>query len=278
MGSADGAHVRRCVSAGAQTLLVAMIKAITFDFWDTLAIDESDEPRRAAQGLPPKAEARLQSLTTEVLRHHPGLSARQVKAAFDLINDRFQLTWRSEQKTPTVSERLRQTYDYLGIPKTPGFDDVVREIEDMEVKIPPVFLPGVHQTLADLAKRYKLGMISDTIHTPGRGIRRLLHMEGLLEHFGHSVFSDEVGASKPAASVFLSASDGLGASPDEIVHVGDREHHDIEGALSVGMKAILFTGAVDRGSRGTRATAVCSHFDKLPAIVVRIASEKGRDR
>ncbi|MEZ4610075.1 MAG: hypothetical protein R2838_07480 [Caldilineaceae bacterium] len=27
-----------------------MIEAITFDFWDTIAIDDSDEPKR--QGLP----------------------------------------------------------------------------------------------------------------------------------------------------------------------------------------------------------------------------------
>ncbi|MCP4360187.1 MAG: hypothetical protein GY796_19440 [Chloroflexi bacterium] len=40
-----------------------MIKAITFDFWDTLVFDDSDEPKRAALGLPGKAETRLQLLT-----------------------------------------------------------------------------------------------------------------------------------------------------------------------------------------------------------------------
>ncbi len=34
------------------------IAAITFDFWDTLAADDSDEPKRAALGLPAKAQAR----------------------------------------------------------------------------------------------------------------------------------------------------------------------------------------------------------------------------
>ena len=28
-----------------------MIKAVTFDLWDTVIHDESDEPNRAAQGL-----------------------------------------------------------------------------------------------------------------------------------------------------------------------------------------------------------------------------------
>ena len=31
----------------------SMIEAITFDFWDTIAIDDSDEPKRAALGLDP---------------------------------------------------------------------------------------------------------------------------------------------------------------------------------------------------------------------------------
>ncbi len=37
-----------------------MITGITFDFWDTIAVDDSDEPKRAARGLPTKSEARAQ--------------------------------------------------------------------------------------------------------------------------------------------------------------------------------------------------------------------------
>ena len=40
--------------------MVGMISAITFDFWDTIAVDDSDEPKRAALGLPTKADARVQ--------------------------------------------------------------------------------------------------------------------------------------------------------------------------------------------------------------------------
>ena len=35
-----------------------MLKAITFDFWDTIVQDDSDEPKRKQQGLPTKSEAR----------------------------------------------------------------------------------------------------------------------------------------------------------------------------------------------------------------------------
>ena len=35
-----------------------MIKAVTFDLWDTVIHDDSDEPKRAAQGLRSKKEER----------------------------------------------------------------------------------------------------------------------------------------------------------------------------------------------------------------------------
>ncbi len=37
-----------------------MIEAVTFDFWDTIAVDDSDEPKRRRLGLPSKADARVQ--------------------------------------------------------------------------------------------------------------------------------------------------------------------------------------------------------------------------
>ena len=35
-----------------------MIKAVTFDLWDTMVHDDSDEPKRAARGLRSKREER----------------------------------------------------------------------------------------------------------------------------------------------------------------------------------------------------------------------------
>ncbi|MFQ5401597.1 MAG: HAD family hydrolase [Anaerolineae bacterium] len=247
-----------------------MMKAITFDFWDTLVLDDSDEPKRAAQGLGSKAETRLHLLTAEIRQHHPAITAEQVKAAFDHANGRFRHYWKTLHVTPTVAARISEAYTWLGIDLTPGFHEVVREIEFMEVEISPDFLPGVHKALAALAEHYKLGIISDTIHTPGRGLRQILAREGLLPLFSHCVFSDEVGASKPAPVVFEQASAGLGVPAAEILHVGDRESNDIAGPLAMGMKAILFTGARDRGSETSKATAVCSDYTQLPGIIRQI--------
>ena len=247
-----------------------MIKAITFDFWDTLVFDDSDEPKRAAQGLGSKAETRLGLLTTEIRQYNPAITPAQVAAAFDYANGRFRHYWKTLHTTPNVASRLSEAYTWLGIDLTPGFHELVRAVEFMEVEISPDFLPDVDETLATLAQSYKLGIISDAIHTPGRGLRQMLQREGLLSHFSHCVFSDEAGASKPDPAVFEKAVVGLDVAYDELVHVGDRESNDIAGPLAMGMKAILITAAVDRDSANTQATAVCPQFSDLPTLIQRI--------
>ncbi len=247
-----------------------MIKAITFDFWDTLVVDDSDEPKRAARGLGSKAETRQQLLTAEIGRYHPEIGPEQVAEAFVWANEQFNYCWKTLYTTPTVAARLSLAYTRLGIDLTPGFAELVTAVEQMEVEISPDFLPGVAETLAALAQNYTLGIISDAIHTPGRGLRRILERARLLDYFTYCVFSDEAGAAKPHPRVFETAAAQLDAPLEQIVHVGDRESNDVAGPLALGMKAVLFTGAVDRGSAGSEATAVCRSFTDLPQIIAEI--------
>lgn len=255
-----------------------MIRAITFDFWDTLAVDDSDEPKRAALGLASKPIARKELFAQRIGELYPHILSAQAMAAYDVANQRFREEWHTNHQTPGVTTRLYYAYEHLGLTPEPGhyarlvreIDELVREIETMEVRIPPDFVPDLHYTLELLAREYKLGIISDTIHTHGRGLRHLLDRQGILPYFSYLIFSDEIRASKPAAAVFRQAAIGLDVVPTEIVHVGDRESNDVQGPLQIGMKAILFTGIVDRGSQQTRAHAVCRKFTDLPRIVSRL--------
>jgi HAD superfamily hydrolase (TIGR01549 family) len=255
-----------------------MISAITFDFWDTIAVDDSDEPKRAALGLPRKAEARIQLFAEKIVARYPHVSYEQAAEAYRKANQQFRHDWHQNHHTPGVPARLYDAYTYLGLKPGPGeyarmvreVDEMVREIETMEIRIQPDLAAGVHNTLALLAEEYKLGIVSDTIHTQGRGLRYILLQQNLLQYFSYFVFSDEVGAAKPSVQVFRHASLGMGVPPWQMVHVGDRESNDVEGPLTIGMRAILFTGIVDRGSTKTRANAVCRTFRDLPAIVRRL--------
>ncbi len=248
------------------------IEAVTFDLWDTLVRDDSDEPVRAGRGLPPKPEARARLLVDELRVHHPELTEVAVRAAHDVATATFRRWWKVEHRTPGVAERLDVALAELGVGRTPGFDAMVAAYEAMEVEIPPEIAPGALACLDALRGRYKLAILSDAIVTPGRGLRQILAQHGMRDHFDAFVFSDEVGASKPAPHVFHEAARRLGVAVEGLVHIGDREANDIVGPLGVGAGGVLYTGVVDRGSSDTRAHAVCRHHDDLPSILQRLES------
>jgi putative hydrolase of the HAD superfamily len=137
----------------------------------------------------------------------------------------------------------------------------------MELSVRPDLAPGVHDALLALHGRYRLGVISDTIFSPGRTLRRILKEEDLLELFEAFAFSDEVGASKPDRKMFDTAADQLGIKPDQMLHVGDREKNDVEGPQAVGARAILVTVVKDRRSGPSKADAICSDYRELPRLV-----------
>ncbi len=255
-----------------------MIKAVTFDLWDTVLLDDSDEPKRAAQGLPPKREARRQ-LVHEALerqRMSDGTSGgsidrRRVDLAYDTTDAAFHRVWYGQNVTWTVRERLSVLLEGLGrqLPDD-EFAELVRRHEEMELEIKPDLLPHVQKALESLRGRYKLGVISDAIFSPGRVLREILKSYGLYDSFDHLVFSDEAGCSKPAAGMFAAAARGLGVDVDEIVHIGDREPKDVAGARSLGARAILVRIAGDRQPHETEAEAVCDDYRELRNVLGQI--------
>jgi HAD superfamily hydrolase (TIGR01549 family) len=247
-----------------------MIKAITFDFWDCIAVDDSDEPKRKAAGLPTKSAARAALFTDEVLAHHPEIGLVRAAAAYAETERVFRHHWKVEHHTPSVAERLAVGFADLDIQRTPSFDALVESFSMMEVRIPPDVVPDAPDVIRALSGRYPLGIISDAIVTPGVGLRQLLDSYGILDCFSHFVFSDEAGAAKPARKVFDLAAAGLDTPLDHLVHIGDRESNDIVGPRDAGAHAILITASIDRGQEGTRANAVCERYVDLPSIIASL--------
>jgi putative hydrolase of the HAD superfamily len=114
-------------------------------------------------------------------------------------------------------------------------------------------------------------VVSDTIVTPADGLRAVLEKHGLKQYFSGFAFSDEVGRSKPHRAMFDAAAEQLGLPLDRMVHIGDRDHNDVKGSQSLGMKAILFTAARAQDKDTTSAEAVCERHADLPGIVDRLA-------
>ncbi|VAW32401.1 2-haloalkanoic acid dehalogenase-related protein [hydrothermal vent metagenome] len=109
-----------------------MIKAITFDFWDTLVFDDSDEPKRAAQGLPSKMETRLQLLTTEIQQRHPTISPEKIEAAFVYANGRYYHYWKSLHVTPTTAAVDRDSTNTKATAVCTQFSKLPTIIEQIE--------------------------------------------------------------------------------------------------------------------------------------------------
>jgi putative hydrolase of the HAD superfamily len=246
------------------------IKAITFDLWDTLVIDDSDEAKRAEQGLRSKFDER-RHLLWEALNLAEPIDLEAVRLAYNVGDAAFNKVWKEQHITWPIAERLRLILNELGR-ELPGetFNAVVRAHEEMEVDIPPDAMPNAVPVLERLARRYKLCIVSDAIVSPGGCLRRLLENHGLAKFFSGFAFSDEVGHSKPHRSMFESAAEQLGVEIGEMLHVGDRDHNDVKGPQQLGMKAILFTASRDVDKTNTSADAICESFDKLEAAIERL--------
>ena len=248
----------------------AAIKAITFDLWDTVFIDDSDEPKRKAQGLAPKPVER-RNLVQQFLDRHEPISRDLIDLAYDTTDAAFRQVWYGQNVTWTVRQRLSVLLKGLkrNLPE-PEFDELVRLHEEMELAVRPNLASDVTEVLSSLQGKYKMGVISDAIFSPGRALRQLLADYDIQKYFTSFIFSDEIGCAKPNAAVFEAAAQALGVKPSEIVHIGDRELKDIDGPHAVGARAVLCTVVKDRCSENTTADAICSNFPDLPAILEKL--------
>jgi putative hydrolase of the HAD superfamily len=242
------------------------IKAITFDIWDTILIDDSDEPKREKRGLLSKPDERRERLY-QFLRREGTISREEVDTAFNVSDAAFRQVWYEQHVTWSVAERLSVILKGLRreLPVA-ELADLVKGYEEMELAIQPDLAPGIAESVKRLSKRYKLGIISDTIFSSGRVLRKILADHDLERCFDSFVFSDEAGRAKPDRLVFEKAASDLGVDLSEIVHIGDREEKDVEGPHQVGARAIYTTVVLDRGPTAT-ADAVCRDYDELESII-----------
>jgi putative hydrolase of the HAD superfamily len=243
------------------------IGAVTFDLWDCLFIDDSDEPKRTAAGLSAKPVTRRQ-LVHEYLNRHAPVARECVDLAYDVADAAFRKVWHDQHVTWTVRERLSVLL--AGLSRTlpePELAELVRLHEEMELEYRPDPISGAREALHALRGQYPLVIVSDAIFSPGRALRELLRGAGMVECFDAFIFSDEMGWSKPAPQVFHAAAAAIGCDVRDLVHVGDRPHNDVGGPHAVGARAILLTAAKNRPLEGHVPDAVCDEYGKLAAVL-----------
>lgn len=247
------------------------IQAISFDLWDCLFHDDSDEIARQAAGRPSKAVERRQLMHAALARHAP-VAREVVDAAYDAIDAAFRKVWHEQHLTWTVAERLQLVLQSLGgrLPDA-EFEALVHAHETMELEFRPQPAQGAVEALQALHGHYPLAIVSDAIFTPGKHLRELLRGAGMLGYFDHFVFSDELGRSKPHRALFDSVARRFGVALEGIVHIGDRPHNDVGGPHAVGARAVLLTAVKQRPLDGHRPDAVCERYADLPGVLRAMA-------
>ncbi len=102
--------------------------------------------------------------------------------------------------------------------------------------------PGTRETLVELQRQgLKLAVISNW----DQRLPLLLERLELADHFDSFAISAIVGVEKPHPRIFETALAALGVPAEHALHVGDSRRDDLEGALAVGMQALLFSPAGD---------------------------------
>ncbi len=243
------------------------IQAVTFDLWDTVIVDDSDEPKRAEKGLLSKHLTRRE-LVWKFLEKHGPIGKEQVNASYAATDTAFRKVWYDHNVTWQVKERLEIVLQ--GLDRTLPADEMaelVRLHEEMELEIQPDLAPGIVEAIKALHTRYKLGVISDTIFSSGVVLRKLLEANDIEQYFDVFIFSDEMGYSKPDPRVFTAAAEGLGVDISQIAHIGDRDAKDIKGPQGLGAKGIYTTVVNDRASSKTSADAICRDYANLVEIL-----------
>jgi HAD superfamily hydrolase (TIGR01509 family) len=91
----------------------------------------------------------------------------------------------------------------------------------------------------------RIGIVSDT----GFDLRPAMDQLGLSPYLDTVVMSFEQGVCKPASSVFITACEQLGVSPEQTLMVGDNPLTD-SGGVAVGMHVFLLPRPAETGPRG----------------------------
>lgn len=232
-----------------------MLKAITFDFWNTLY-----KAAAYARGL-------RQAFMAELFaRNHIDLTQEQIDAAEDVARTEWNRVWREEYRTSPAADWVRWMLDELLITLPLHDFTALSDYFDrslLEANPGPTLIDGAAETIQRLAQRYRLGVISDSGLSIGKTLREFLKRDGLLDCFTCTTFSDEAGVSKPHTRIFQITLDKLGVQPHEAVHVGDLVHSDIAGAKAIGMFAVRLAANYDDANRAVEPDAVVKSYAEL---------------
>lgn len=220
-----------------------MIRAVTFDFWQTLVDDSPDN-------LAAQRRLRLEALRAALAGAGMPVDPAEVEAGYERSQQVLDARFWSQHRDPAFSEQVRIVLECV----VPGaaarvaggaLEALERGYAEPVLRFPPTLCPGAGEAVRELAARgIALGIVSNTGRTPGLVLRRFLEGHDLLRWFRAVTYSDEIGRRKPDGEIFRRTLAKLGpevaGAPAEVAHIGDNPEADVAGARGMGIRAVHY--------------------------------------
>jgi putative hydrolase of the HAD superfamily len=183
-------------------------RAVIFDLWQTLVPWNVDEANRFYD---------------------------QMADSVGVERERFREVWlarRKHRETGLIAEHLRSIVAELDVE---GDIDELIELRRDWAKRTLVPRPDALETLAELRRRgHRLGLISVCTED----VPQVWDETPLAGTLDETIFSCDVGVSKPDPRIYEIACERLGVEPAECLFVGDGANDELPGAERVGMTAV----------------------------------------
>lgn len=207
-----------------------MLKAITFDFWDTLykAPDSMSMSSRRMAVFAKTLQAIGHAAKEETIRQAfydcwQYANKYQIECGLDITPRGHVEFILAQLDLNLAQENWQRVYD--------AYTSIL-------IDFPPQVNDGVQETLPRLAEKYKLAVICNTGVTPGIMLREIMKTDDIFRYFAFAVFSDEVLWAKPNVKIFNYTLEKLQVNNSEAAHIGDNSSTDVIGAKRAGMTAI----------------------------------------
>ncbi|MEO0280573.1 MAG: HAD family hydrolase [candidate division WOR-3 bacterium] len=208
------------------------IKAITFDYWDTLVpIDEE------------KIKKMREERAKEVVRF---LKEKGYDFSYEEVKEISSKVWELYRVNPINNKEVtlyimaEEILKNLKIRKRKKMvESLVKIYEEYLYKAGLSVDKEVIEVIKILKEKgFKLGIVSNT---PGGNVeKKILEDTGISSFFDIMLFSSFEGVRKPHPEIFMKVINFFKIKPEELLHIGDTPELDIEGPLKIGAKAILW--------------------------------------
>jgi HAD superfamily hydrolase (TIGR01662 family) len=232
------------------------IKNVLFDFGDTLVQASSQY----------SVDTCLSRLLRCLARYGISVSLEDFKKAYDATYERILAS--NSLREIAYSVVVSRTLSLCGCFLEPTDKAIVEAVEAfMDCWIETRTMEkSVRSVLRKLKKTYTLGVVSNLAYSPA--VSKTLERFGMAELFDAIVVSADVGWRKPSPRIFRKALQTMQISASETVYVGDELDHDIEGAMTVGMRTVLLRRpSTNMTASDAKPDMIICEWDELPNAV-----------